>query len=206
MAAQLKRILDVAGSLLALLLLAPLLGMLALAVRTTSRGPVLFRQQRLGLAGVPFRILKFRTMSHNAEDIRNPDGSAYSAGDDPRVTPIGRWMRRTSLDELPQLWNVLCGDMSLIGPRPDLVDQIRYYTPEDRVKLRMRPGITGLAQISGRNRISWERRRQLDSDYVCNWSLRRDLRILLKTVPYVLLRHDIHTEEKNENNNSTAAA
>lgn len=206
MAATMKRVLDVVVSLAALLLLAPLLALLALAVRATSRGPVLFRQQRLGLAGIPFPILKFRTMRHNAEDIRNPDGSAYSAADDPRVTRIGRWMRQASLDELPQFWNVVRGDMSLVGPRPDQADQLRYYTPEDRIKLRMRPGITGLAQISGRNRITWERRRQLDSEYVIHWTLGSDLRILLLTIPYVLLRRDIHTEGSNADRNSTATA
>jgi len=206
MAATMKRMLDVVVSLAALLLLAPVMALLAVAVRTTSRGPILFRQQRLGLAGIPFPILKFRTMRQNAEDIRNPDGSAYSAADDPRVTRVGRWMRHTSLDELPQLWNVVRGEMSLVGPRPDQTDQLRYYTPEDRIKLRMRPGITGLAQISGRNRITWERRRQLDSEYVTHWTLGSDLRILLMTIPYVLLRRDIHTEGSDADRNSTAAA
>lgn len=206
MATRLKRIVDITGSLIALLLLLPLLALIAVAVRVTSRGPVIFRQQRLGLAGIPFSILKFRTMQHRAMDIRNADGSAYSADDDPRVTVLGKWLRRTSLDELPQFWNVLRGDMSLVGPRPDQMDQLRYYTPEDRAKLRMRPGITGLAQISGRNRISWEVRRQLDSEYVNRWSFGRDIVILLKTVPYVLLRRDINTRGNNASNNSTAAA
>lgn len=206
MAEKLKRILDFAGSAIALVLLSPLMAILALAVKLTSPGPILFRQRRLGLGGIPFSILKFRTMHDKAEDIRNPDGSAYSADDDPRVTALGRFMRKTSLDELPQFWNVLRGDMSLVGPRPDQVDQLRYYTPEDRVKLRMRPGITGLAQISGRNRIIWERRRQLDTQYVTHWSLATDMRILLLTIPYVLLRRDIHTEDRNANRNSTAAA
>ena len=206
MATKLKRLLDVSGSLIALLLLLPLLALIAVAVCATSRGPVLFQQQRLCLAGIPFAILKFRTMRHYAEDIRNEDGSAYCGEDDPRVTGLGRWLRKTSLDELPQLWNVLRGDMSLVGPRPDQMDQLRYYTPEDRTKLRMRPGITGLAQISGRNRISWERRRQLDSEYVNRWSLGGDIVILLKTVPYVLLRRDINTRGNNANHNSTAAA
>ncbi|MBL8177153.1 MAG: sugar transferase [Bryobacterales bacterium] len=197
---------DILGSLLALSLFAPVMILLALAVRMTSRGPILFRQQRLGLAGIPFSILKFRTMRHNAEDIRNSDGSSYSASDDPRVTAIGRLMRKSSMDELPQFWNVLRGEMSLVGPRPDQVDQLTYYTPEDRIKLRMRPGITGLAQISGRNSISWARRRQFDAEYVTNWSLGEDLRILLMTIPYVLLRRDIHTGRDNADRNSTAAA
>ena len=197
MAARLKRSLDVVASALVLALLSPLLCALALAVRLSSPGPLLYRQKRLGLDGVPFVILKFRTMFLNCEDIRNKDGSTYNGEDDPRVTKIGRWLRKTSLDELPQFWNVIRGEMSVVGPRPDQVDQLRYYTaPEDQLKLRMRPGITGLAQISGRNRLSWERRRQMDREYVRCWSLSLDIRILWKTIPYVLLRKDIHIEQQ----------
>ncbi|MBL8231130.1 MAG: sugar transferase, partial [Bryobacterales bacterium] len=145
-----------------------------------------------GLAGKPFHVLKFRTMIENAPDLRNADGSTYSGSEDPRVTSIGRLLRTSSLDELPQLWNVLVGDMSIVGPRPDQVDQLRYYTDEDLVKLQVRPGITGLAQISGRNSIPWELRRRLDCSYARNWTLWLDLRIMAKTIPYVVLRRDIH--------------
>jgi lipopolysaccharide/colanic/teichoic acid biosynthesis glycosyltransferase len=174
-----------------LLLLSPLMLMCALAVRRSSPGPVLFRQRRLGLHGRPFWLLKFRSMIENAPDLRNPDGSAYIGAEDSRVTPVGRFLRRTSLDELPQLINVLQGEMSLVGPRPDQVDQLRFYTTEEKRKLDVRPGITGLAQISGRNNIAWARRKALDREYVERQSLKLDLSILLQTLPYVLLRRDV---------------
>jgi len=187
-----KRVFDIVFSGSALLLLCPLLAFVALIVRFSSPGPVFFRQWRLGADAVPFAILKFRTMIHNAPDIRNQDGSAFSGADDPRITSAGRWLRASSLDELPQFWNVLIGDMSVVGPRPDQVDQLRFYTREERIKLRVRPGITGLAQISGRNQISWQRRKQLDIEYVENWSLALDFMILCRTIPYVLNRADVH--------------
>jgi lipopolysaccharide/colanic/teichoic acid biosynthesis glycosyltransferase len=189
-----KRLLDVAVAGLGLLLASPVLLALAAAVRATSPGPVLFRQERLGRAGRNFRICKFRSMYVDVPDLRNADGSSFSSGQDPRVTPVGRFLRRTSLDELPQLINVLAGDMSLVGPRPDQVDQLRYYTAGEHSKLLVKPGLTGLAQISGRNTISWEVRKRLDIDYVQTQSLRLDLGILLRTVPYVFLHHDINTE------------
>ena len=176
----------------ALAALWPLLLACAIAVRWSSPGPILFIQWRLGRDGLPFRLYKFRSMFQDAPDRRNADGSAYSGDDDPRLTPLGRWLRRTSLDELPQLVNVLRGDMALVGPRPDLVDQLAYYTDQERAKLAVRPGLTGLAQISGRNNISWPRRKALDVEYVERRSLGLDLAILLRTVPYVLLRKDIH--------------
>jgi lipopolysaccharide/colanic/teichoic acid biosynthesis glycosyltransferase len=130
-------------------------------------------------------MLKFRTMVANAPDLRNPDGSTYSGADDPRVTPLGRLLRKTSLDELPQLWNVVRGDMSLVGPRPDLPDQSRHYSADDWRRLEVRPGITGLAQVSGRNELPWSERRALDLRYVAGMSLGLDLRILLRTLPGV---------------------
>jgi lipopolysaccharide/colanic/teichoic acid biosynthesis glycosyltransferase len=197
-----KRMLDLilAGS--ALVLLLPLLALIGLAVRFSSEGPVLFRQDRLGKDGVPFRIMKFRTMRQNAPDVRNSDGSAHSSDSDPRVTALGRLLRRTSLDELPQLWNVVCGEMSLVGPRPDQLDQLRYYSAAERRKLAVRPGITGLAQIRGRNSIPWETRKQLDCEYVERWSLALDLSILFKTIPYVLLGRDIHEEPDASHDNA----
>jgi lipopolysaccharide/colanic/teichoic acid biosynthesis glycosyltransferase len=131
-------------------------------------------------------------MYTNAQDLRNPDGSAYSSDTDPRVTPVGRLLRQTSLDELPQLINVLRGEMSLVGPRPDQLDQLRFYSEQEKRKLLVKPGITGLAQISGRNNIPWERRKALDIEYVERQSFWLDLQILAKTIPYVLLRKDIH--------------
>ena len=187
-----SRVLDVLLAAGALAVLGPLLLAGAMAVRLSSPGPALFIQWRLGRDGRPFRLYKFRSMFHHAPDRRNADGSACSGDDDPRLTRLGRWLRRTSLDELPQLANVLVGDMALVGPRPDQVDQLAYYTDEERAKLAVRPGLTGLAQISGRNHISWPRRKALDVEYVERRSLGLDLAILLRTVPYVLLRKDIH--------------
>ena len=145
-------------------------------------GPVFFRQARLGQHGKPFQIFKFRSMKINAPDIRNEDGSAFSGDDDPRVTKLGKFLRKTSLDELPQFINVLWGQMSLVGPRPDQVDQIQYYTEHEKQKLLVKPGITGLAQISGRNSISWEQRKELDVSYSLNHSVLGDLAILVRTM------------------------
>jgi lipopolysaccharide/colanic/teichoic acid biosynthesis glycosyltransferase len=190
-----KRALDILLSGAALLILSPLLLAIGIAVRLTSRGPALFRQKRMGRGGLPFTLYKFRSMSCNAPDIRNADGSAFSAANDPRVTPLGHFLRNTSLDELPQLINVFKGDMSLVGPRPELPDQIRFYAEADKRRLRIRPGLTGLAQISGRNEIPWERRRQLDVEYVDRRSLPLDLGILFRTVSFVLKRQGINTDK-----------
>lgn len=188
-----------------LLALSPVLLLCALAVRRSSRGPVLFRQRRLGQDGRPFHLLKFRSMYDNPPDLRNADGSAYTGDDDPRVTRVGRFLRKTSLDELPQIFNVLRGDMSLVGPRPDQVDQLRYYTETEKRKLNVKPGITGLAQISGRNNISWERRKTLDVEYVDRQSFWFDFIILARTIPYVLLRKDTNTDVHNSNSDATAS-
>ena len=189
--AAVKRVIDFTISFVALVVLSPLLLLIGLTVRFTSPGPVVFRSRRLGKDGVPFTLYKFRSMFVNAPDIRNPDGSTYSTEDDPRVTPLGRFLRRTSLDELPQLINVFTGDMSLVGPRPDLVDQLQYYDTEDRRKLRVKPGITGLAQLSGRNSILWKHRRKIDVQYVEDFSLWQDFQILLRTLPYVLRQEGV---------------
>ena len=188
-----KRLLDIIISAIALMALAPVLAVCALLVRRGSPGPVLYSQLRLGLYGRPFRLWKFRTMHAGAPDVRNADGSAFTGDHDPRVTPAGRFLRTTSLDELPQLWNVLRGDMSLVGPRPDQVDQRRFYTESEKRKLNVKPGLTGLAQINGRNEIPWESRKALDVEYVEHRSMWLDLRILGKTIPYVCLRKNIHS-------------
>jgi len=198
------RIRDLLIASVLLLVLSPVLLLCALAVRRSSPGPVLFRQRRLGLRARPFTLLKFRSMIHNAPDIRNRDGSAYTGDDDRRVTPVGRFLRRASLDELPQLLNVIRGEMSLVGPRPDQADQIRFYTEIEKRKLDVRPGITGLAQIGGRNNISWERRKALDVEYVDRRSLWLDLCILARTIPCVLLRKDIHTDGHSPSRRATA--
>lgn len=191
---HMARIRDLLMASVLLVVFSPVLVICALAVRWSSRGPVLFRQPRLGIHGRSFTLLKFRSMIHNAPDLRNADGSAYTGGGDPRVTTVGRLLRRTSLDELPQLFNVLRGDMSIVGPRPDQVDQLRFYTEPEKRKLLIKPGLTGLAQISGRNNISWERRKALDVEYVGRQSFWLDLCILARTIPYVLLRRDINTD------------
>ena len=188
-----KRLVDMLGAGVALVVLLPLLAAVALAIKLTSPGPIIFRQRRLGRSGEPFSLCKFRSMRVNAPDIRNHDGSAFSGEGDPRVTPIGRFIRKTSLDELPQLFNVLKGDMSLVGPRPDQVDQIRFYDEQEKRKLLVKPGITGLAQISGRNDIPWKLRKALDVRYVDERSLLLDFQILLRTIPYVLLRRGINS-------------
>jgi lipopolysaccharide/colanic/teichoic acid biosynthesis glycosyltransferase len=144
-------------------------------------------------------------MYYNAPDLRNADGSAYTGDDDPRVTRVGRFLRRTSLDELPQLFNVLRGEMSLVGPRPDQVDQFRFYTETEKRKLSVKPGITGLAQIGGRNNISWGRRKALDVEYVDLQSFWLDLSILARTVPYVLLRKDVNTDGNHPSSRSSAS-
>jgi lipopolysaccharide/colanic/teichoic acid biosynthesis glycosyltransferase len=181
-----KRLLDLVVSAVVLLILSPLLLLIAAAVRLTSPGPALFRQRRLGQDQVPFSIYKFRTMMHNAPDLRNPDGSTLSGDDDPRITRLGRLLRRTSLDELPQFLNVLKGEMSLVGPRPDPVNVTDLYRPKDFARLSVKPGLTGWAAIHGRNDIPWERRRDLDLEYVRRHSFWLDLTILLRTVPLFL--------------------
>ena len=187
----LKRGLDLTGSAIGLALFSPLLVLIAIALRLDSPGRIFFRQARLGRHGRPFMVYKFRTMMENAPDIRNADGSTFNSAGDPRVTRVGRFLRHTSLDELPQLINVMAGAMSLVGPRPDQEDQAVHYTAEERRKILVKPGITGLAQINGRNSISWDRRKQLDLEYVAKQSLRLDLRIICRTFPYVLGRRDV---------------
>ena len=193
-----KRGLDLTGAVTGLALFSPLLMLIAVVLRLDSPGRVFFRQARLGQRGRPFMVYKFRTMIENAPDIRNADGSTFNAETDSRVTRIGRLLRQTSLDELPQLFNVLAGRMSLVGPRPDQVDQYAYYTAEERRKHLVKPGITGLAQINGRNSITWSRRKQLDLEYVARQSLRLDLRILFQTFPYVLMRRDVFVAPPSE--------
>lgn len=186
-----KRFFDLLVGIELLVISAPLFGVVGLLIKRDDGGSVFFTQPRLGRGGVPFRMWKFRTMREAAADLRNPDGSTYNADDDPRVTRIGRFLRKTSLDELPQLINVVRGEMSLVGPRPDLVDQLQHYRTEDHARLSVRPGITGWAQVRGRNELSWERRRDLDLEYVRRRSFAFDLAILVRTVPLVLQRRGI---------------
>ena len=169
-----KRLLDIGGAAAGLLLAAVPMVVVAAIVLVTMGRPVLFRQARPGRGGRPFTLVKFRTM-------RGGDGP-----DEQRVTRVGRFLRRTSLDELPELWNVLRGDMSLVGPRPLLVEYLERYTPREARRHEVRPGLTGLAQVAGRNATTWEERLELDVQYVETRSLGLDLRILARTVLVVL--------------------
>jgi lipopolysaccharide/colanic/teichoic acid biosynthesis glycosyltransferase len=169
--------------------------LVGLAIRVTSRGPALFRQLRIGRHGQKFTIFKFRTMQLGAEeqlssilDRNDQDGLMFKVRQDPRVTPIGQWLRRYSLDELPQLWNVLTGTMSLVGPRPPLPFEVEQYAEEVNRRLLVKPGMTGLWQVRGRADLSWEETVRLDLYYVENWSLALDAAILWKTIFAVLHR------------------
>ena len=175
----LKRVTDVAVAATILLVCLPVLGCVALWIRRRMGRPVLFRQRRPGLDGRPFLLYKFRTM----DDARGPDGQLLP--DARRLSPLGRFLRRTSLDELPQLWNVLRGEMSLVGPRPLCWHYLPYFTPRERLRHTIRPGITGWAQIHGRNQASWEERYANDVWYVERWSLWLDCRILCHTIAQV---------------------
>ena len=180
-----KRLFDFFASLLGLLLLAlPLLGMIWL-IRRKLGSPVFFRQVRPGMNGKPFEMVKFRTMT----DKRGPDGQLLP--DAQRLTHFGRFLRSSSLDELPELWNVLKGDMSLVGPRPLLMEYLPLYSPEQARRHEVRPGVTGWAQINGRNAINWEDKFKLDTWYVDNKSLWLDIKILWLTVKKVLVREGI---------------
>ncbi|NPC97292.1 sugar transferase [Nocardioides sp. zg-DK7169] len=187
-----KRSFDVVGSALLLLALSPLFALAALQVKLADKGPVLFRQTRIGRDGHEFSCLKFRTMVTNAEEIlkqlheeQGYDGGLFKMKDDPRITKPGKWMRRLSVDELPQLVNVLRGDMSLVGPRPPLPIEVAGYAPDAARRLHVRPGLTGLWQVSGRSDLSWSEAIRLDLYYVDNWSMLQDLSILARTVSAV---------------------
>lgn len=190
----LKRALDVAVSLLLLALTGPMIAIAALAIKFSSPGSVLFKQKRIGLNGRMFTLYKFRTMIADAHARREEvahlnemNGPVFKMKDDPRVTPVGRWLRRFSLDEIPQLWNVLKGDMSLVGPRPPIPEEVASYHRWHRRRLSMKPGLTCLWQISGRNDIQdFDRWMKLDLQYIDNWSPSLDLKILLRTIPAVL--------------------
>lgn len=194
----LSRAIDILGSLVLLVCFAPLMVLIAISIFFADPGPVLFRQQRIGRGGKLFACLKFRTMAVDAEERlidllqSDPDARAewerdHKLRDDPRIVGIGRFLRKSSLDELPQLFNVLAGDMSLVGPRPIVLDEARRYGRYLKQYCQVRPGLTGLWQISGRNDVSYRRRVAFDVVYVRNSTAALDVRILLLTVPCVLL-------------------
>jgi exopolysaccharide biosynthesis polyprenyl glycosylphosphotransferase len=203
--ARLKRLMDILIAMGLLAVTSPLFLIVALLIKRSGPGPVFFVQERLGRDGQPFLFYKFRTMEHNSDDAihrqfaamfingdeegcrkSNGDRKIFKMSQDPRVTRIGAWLRRTSLDELPQIFNVLRGDMSLVGPRPPIVYEIEHYQPWHMERLKVTPGLTGLWQVSGRSSVPFEEMVRLDVHYINHWSLWMDLRILLKTVPVVL--------------------
>jgi lipopolysaccharide/colanic/teichoic acid biosynthesis glycosyltransferase len=185
-----KRGIDILGAIAGLILLSPILAWAALAAVVTQGRPILFRQQRPGLHGQTFTLVKFRTM-------RSPRrGEVWYDSDAQRITRIGRFLRSTSIDELPELWNVLRGEMSLVGPRPLLVEYLDRYTPEEARRHEMRPGLTGWAAVNGRHSARFEDRLQLDVWYIDHWSLGLDFRILIRTVSMVLRRTDVAASQE----------
>ena len=189
----LKRCFDLAVSLLILVMLWPIFIFIWLLIRSTSGQPALFWQKRAGLKGRPFQIVKFRTMKILQDEVGN------DLEDSVRITKLGRFLRSTSLDELPTLWNVLKGDMSLVGPRPLLIEYLPLYSPTQFLRHRVKPGITGVAQVNGRNNLSWEEKFALDNWYCENQSFVLDIKILFKTIHTVLRRDGISSP-----NNATA--
>ena len=185
---MLKRLLDVIIASIALVLLAPLYAFVAYKVKKNLGSPVLFRQVRPGLHGKPFEMIKFRTMKDAVDEQGNP------LPDSERLTPFGQMLRSTSLDEMPELWNVIKGDMSIVGPRPLLMEYLPLYSPEQAKRHDVRPGMTGHAQVNGRNAIGWEEKFKLDTWYVENQSIWLDFKIMFKTVHKVLAKDDISAE------------
>ncbi|TGE31909.1 sugar transferase [Desulfosporosinus sp. Sb-LF] len=190
-----KRCMDVILSGIGLIVLSPLFIFVALAIRMTSKGPAVFAQDRVGLNGRAFKIYKFRSMVINAEDLKaklahlnEMSGPVFKIANDPRVTAVGKFIRKTSIDELPQLFNVFKGDMSLVGPRPPLTSEVNLYDSKHRKRLAVRPGITCIWQISGRNTVDFDEWMEMDAEYVDRWSLWLDMEILARTVPVVLGR------------------
>jgi exopolysaccharide biosynthesis polyprenyl glycosylphosphotransferase len=201
----LKRSFDLVAATIMTLALAPVFLAIAFVIKRTSPGPVFYVQERLGRNGQPFRFYKFRSMRHDADDAihrqfaamfingdddgchqRNGGKEIFKLEQDPRITTIGYWLRRTSLDELPQLFNIILGDMSLVGPRPPIAYEIENYQPWHLERLKVTPGLTGLWQVMGRSQVSFDEMVHLDLHYINHWSLPLDLKILLRTVPVVL--------------------
>jgi exopolysaccharide biosynthesis polyprenyl glycosylphosphotransferase len=189
----LKRLFDILASAVALWLLSPVFPLVALAIKLSSRGPICFKQVRVGLNGKPFHMLKFRSMVADAERLRETleshneqCGPVFKIKRDPRITAVGRWMRRYSIDELPQLINVLRGEMSVVGPRPPVPSEVVQYEPWQRRRLSVRPGLTCIWQVSGRNQISFEQWMYMDLEYIDHWSLIRDFNLIFRTVPAVM--------------------
>lgn len=193
-----KRGIDILGSLIGITVLSPVFLVVAVLIKSTSKGPVFFLQERLGKDGKVFKIIKFRTMVVNAEHLG--DGLRVKEGSDPRITKIGRILRKTSLDELPQLFNTLCGSMSLVGPRPPATYHpykgYQNYPKWARKRFKMRPGITGLAQATVRNSASWDERIKIDNEYIDKFNVFFDIKILFMTFQRVIKSEDIYAPRK----------
>ena len=190
---RVKRLIDILGSMLAMLVLAPVALAATVAVKLTSPGPALFGQRRAGMSGREFTLYKFRSMHVNAEaerdgflDLNEVDGPIFKIKKDPRLTPVGRFIRGASIDELPQLWNVLRGDMSLVGPRPPIAREVEAYSAWESQRLVVKPGITCIWQVSGRSELDFETWVRMDIQYIEEWSLWFDLKLLARTIPAVL--------------------
>ena len=193
-----KRIFDIAIAIIGIVILIPVFVVVAPIIHLTDKGPVFYNAKRIGKDGKLFKMYKFRSMYVNAPDIRLTDGSTYNGEDDPRVTPIGRFIRKTSIDELPQFLNVLKGDMSLIGPRPDPPDWIDKYPEDLRIFLTVRPGITGYSQAYFRNSVDGMEKMQHDAFYARNCSFMMDVRVFFKTIASVLLRENTYKDVSGE--------
>jgi lipopolysaccharide/colanic/teichoic acid biosynthesis glycosyltransferase len=187
-----KRAIDLACASVALVVLLPVVAVICVVVKLGSKGPVLFRQKRLGKGGAPFTLYKFRTMRDGAPMLRNADGSAFVGEGDPRLTREGKFLRDSTLDEIPQLVNVLRGEMSLVGPRPDLVEQLELYDEMMRRKLEVKPGMASLSLVHGRNSLAWYKRAELDVYYVDHRSLLLDAKVFLMALLLVLLRRGVY--------------
>ena len=190
-----KRVVDLMGAAVGLLLILPFLPVLALAIKLSSPGPVLYRSIRLGRSGEPFVFYKFRSMVDGAHESRKyvlhmneVDGPIFKITNDPRITRVGRFLRRSSLDEIPQLWNVLRGDMTLVGPRPPIPEEVEKYEPWQRRRLDVKPGLTCLWQISGRSKLGFDEWMRLDIQYIRHQSFLLDVKIILRTLPAVVSR------------------
>lgn len=194
----LKRVFDFGGAAIALILFAPVFLLIAVLIKLTSPGPIIYKQVRCGLNGRKFMFYKFRSMVQNADEMKSELAHlserdiAFKLTRDPRVTVAGRWLRKFSLDELPQLWNVLRGDMSIVGPRPPIPEEVEHYERWQRRRLRMRPGLTCLWAVSGRDHIDFNSWMKLDISYIENWSLKLDWSIILRTIPHVLAGKGAH--------------
>lgn len=194
MYSQIKRIFDIIFAIIIIACLSPILILVSIIIKLTDYGPVFFLQNRLGYKGKIFKIYKFRTMIFNAPDLRNSDGTTFNSSNDPRLTKIGKFLREYSIDELPQLLNVIFGEMSIIGPRPELPESYETHTSNELKRLNVLPGITGWAAVNGRNKLPIRERRILDVYYAENLSLNLDFKIFYKTILLLIRKESIYSK------------